>query len=207
MNHFDFLFGLRSTFKSRIENFLNDVLLPKFSEEENFVFDVYIPPPHEKVWLIDINPWAPRTDPLLFSWLELLRMPEPLEAGERRETTVRLQLRPRQDNNADPGSQNEPTNGQDDDNDDDDGDDDELSSDDTSDDDDDDEEELPFDPEFRLVQRDDPEAYQFTSTKYSAHKMPRDVVDASMTPSGMKDMMDEWKRVMEGGGGDGSDED
>ena len=39
------------------------------------------------------------------------------------------------------------------------------------------EEEL-SDPEFRLVQRDDPEAYQFNSTKYSAHKIPRDVVDA-----------------------------
>ncbi len=55
-----------------------------------------------------------------------------------------------------------------------------------------------FDPEFRLVQRDDPEAYQFSATKYSAHKLPKDVVDASLAPGGMKDMMEEWKKVMNG---------
>ena len=141
MNHFDFLFDLRSKFRRRIESFLADVLYD-FSDP-NFVFDVYIPPPHERVWLIDINPWAPRTDPLLFSWLELLTM-------------------------------------------------DDLEEDIT--------------PEFRLVQRDDPEAYQFASAKYSAHKLPKDVVDASMTPSAMKDMMDEWKRVMEKEAG-GEDDD
>lgn len=138
MNYFDFLFDLRSEFKSKIEDFLEDRL--DHFPDPNFVFDVYIPPPHEKVWLIDINPWAPRTDPLLFSWLELLTLPEP-EEGEEKEV---------------------------------------------------------FDPEFRLVQRDDPEAYQFASAKYSAHKLPKDVVDSSMTPEGMKSMMEEWKRVMDG---------
>lgn len=63
-----------------------------------------------------------------------------------------------------------------------------------------------FVPEFRLVQRDDPEAYQFATTKYSAHKLPKDVVDASMNPEGMKDMMDEWKRVMDGEGIESSDD-
>ncbi|RMZ83651.1 hypothetical protein DV738_g981, partial [Chaetothyriales sp. CBS 135597] len=53
-----------------------------------------------------------------------------------------------------------------------------------------------FDPELRLVRRDDPEAYSFASTKYSAHKLPKDVVDASMTPSAMIAMMEEWQRVM-----------
>lgn len=132
MNYFEFLFDLRQSFKVKIIEFLEK--LAGFPEE-NFVFDVYIPPPHEKVWLIDINPWAPRTDPLLFSWLEILQTPEP-------------------------------------------------------------EEDTVFDPEFRLVQRDDPEAYQFASTKYSAHKLPREVVDASMAPGGMKNMMEEWKKVM-----------
>lgn len=132
MNHFDFLFDLRSDFTLRVEEFFEDNL--EDFADPNFTFDVYIPPPHDKVWLIDINPWAPRTDPLLFSWLELLTTDEP-----------------------------------------------------------DDEE---FVPEFRLVQRDDPEAYQFSSAKYSAHKLPRDVVDASMVPGGMGDMMSEWKRVL-----------
>ena len=141
MNHFDFLFDLREKFKAIIEDFLEDHLLPNFSDP-NFAFDVYIPPPHKKVWLIDINPWAQRTDPLLFSWLELLTMHVP-------------------------------------------------------DDDDAETEEEIFDPEFRLVGKNDPEAYQFASTKYSAHKLPKDVVDASMTPSAMKDMMEEWRKVMD----------
>jgi hypothetical protein len=142
MNYFEFLFDLRNSFKAKINEFLER--LADFPEE-NFVFDVYIPPPHEKVWLIDINPWAPRTDPLLFSWLEILRIPEP-------------------------------------------------------------EEDTIFDPEFRLVGRDDPEAYQFASTKYSAHKLPREVVDASMAPGGMKDMMEEWNKVMNKELGDSSDD-
>jgi hypothetical protein len=150
MNHFEFLFDLREKFKAKIEDFMEDNLLSNFPDP-NFVFDVYIPPPHEKVWLIDINPWAPRTDPLLFSWLELLRLEVP-------------------------------------------------------DDDDAEVEEDIFDPEFRLVQRDDPEAYQFASTKYSAHKLPKDVVDASMTPEGMKDMMEEWRKVMNKEISDGEDD-
>lgn len=141
MNYFEFLFDLRTKFKAKILDFLEHTLLPNFSDP-NFVFDVYIPPPHEKIWLIDINPWAPRTDPLLFSWLELLQMPEPLEGEDPDEENV-------------------------------------------------------FDPEFRLVKRDDPEAYQFAATKYSAHKLPKDVVDAGMTPGGMKDMMEEWRKVMD----------
>lgn len=140
MNYFEFLFDLRSSFRQKIEQSIPDFPDP------NFTFDVYIPPPHNKVWLIDINPWAPRTDPLLFSWLELLTMDE------------------EEVNDAE------------------------------------------FVPEFRLVQRDDPEAYQFASTKYSAHKLPKDVVDASMNPEGMKDMMEEWKRVMEGEGAESSEE-
>jgi hypothetical protein len=132
MNYFSFLLDLRPRFKQLIQEFLNNLDFP----DPNFVFDVYIPPPHHKIWLIDINPWAPRTDPLLFSWLELLQMPERIA------------------------------------------------------------EELP-DPEFRLVQRDDPEAYQFGATKYSAHKLPKDVVDAGMTPGGMMNMMEEWRRIMD----------
>lgn len=35
------------------------------------VFDVYITRDEARVFLIDINPYAPRTDPLLFSWEEM----------------------------------------------------------------------------------------------------------------------------------------
>ncbi|KAK5192982.1 hypothetical protein LTR99_010649 [Exophiala xenobiotica] len=133
MNYFEFLFELRNSFKAKIQKFLDR--LAGFPDD-NFVFDVYIPPPHERVWLIDINPWAPRTDPLLFSWLEILSIPEP-------------------DSDA------------------------------------------IFDPEFRLVLRDDPEAYQFAATKYSAHKLPKEVVDASMAPGDMTKMMEKWRKIMD----------
>lgn len=40
---------------------------------ENYVFDVYIDK-NERVWLIDFNVWAERTDSLLFKWEELIDM-------------------------------------------------------------------------------------------------------------------------------------
>jgi D123 len=162
MNYFSFLFEMRPKLLERIQSFLRDDLLASdyFSdaELESFVFDVYIPPPHDRVWLIDINPWAPRTDPLLFSWLELLTLPDHLPTGSQRR-----------------GESAEESS-------------------------DDDEEEEVHEPEFRLVGHDDPEAYQFSSTKYSAHKLPKDVVDASMGAGGsggMEEMMREWKKALE----------
>lgn len=151
MNYFAFLFELRPSLLDKIQQFLRDSVLPNFPDR-SFVFDVYIPPPHDRVWLIDINPWAPRTDPLLFSWLELLQFASP--EGETSTS--------------------------------------EIESDD----------EFIFDPEFRLVERDDPEAYQFTATKYSAHKLPKEVVDASAPAEGgmregMRELMEGWKRALD----------
>ena len=146
MNYFAFLFELRPSLLDKIRTFLRDHVLPNFPDK-SFVFDVYIPPPHDRVWLIDINPWAPRTDPLLFSWLEMLQMAGP------------------EDGKPDDGTDSE--------------------------------EEYIFEPEFRLVERDDPEAYQFTATKYSAHKLPKEVVDASTTQEGgMRELMEGWKRAL-----------
>lgn len=167
MNYFAFLFELQPKMLERIQAFLGDDLLASDyfanGEMENFVFDVYIPPPHDRVWLIDINPWAPRTDPLLFSWLELLTMPGRSAAPNTHQ----------RQSAEDAGE----------------------SSDDKE-----EEEEEVYEPEFRLVGRDDPEAYQFSSTKYSAHKLPKDVVDASMgagESGGMEEMMKEWKKALD----------
>ena len=147
MNYFTFLFELRPGLLSKIRAFLQDHILPNFPDR-SFVFDVYIPPPHDRVWLIDINPWAPRTDPLLFSWLEILQITGP-EDGKPDHLTES-------------------------------------------------EDEDIFEPEFRLVERDDPEAYQFTATKYSAHKLPKEVVDASTTQEGgMRELMEGWKRALD----------
>lgn len=60
-NHFDFLFPIRDSLRSRIQSFFDEKLRDTFPDP-NFVFDVYIPPPHQRVWLVDVNPWAERTE-------------------------------------------------------------------------------------------------------------------------------------------------
>lgn len=191
-NYFEFLFPMKDNLRDRIEAFLRDTLLPAWGNEDpNFVFDVYIPPPHDRVWLVDINPWAQRTDPLLFSWLELLTMPLPQSVTPE---PVRLSLHHISDASASAQSGDSSEEAR-------------ADSEESS-----EEEELDAGPEFRLVNRDDPEAYQFAATKYSAHKLPKDVVDASLNangPAGMSALMEQWKKVMNGDltGQESSDED
>jgi hypothetical protein len=180
MNYFAFLLELRNTFRDLIGEFVEESFLAGFEGEENFVLDVYVPPPHERVWLIDVNPWAVRTDPLLFSWLELLTLSEPedieeesTDEGEEKEDVkedgiVRLRMALQSslapENGTSEGAARATTT---------------------------------FTPELRLVKRDDPEAYQFAGTKYSAHKLPREVVDAGMAPGAMTEMMKEWRRILD----------
>ena len=160
LNHYAFLPGLVSNLRLRIQEFFDKNLQYTFPEE-SFVFDVYNPAPHDRVWLIDINPWAIRTDPLLFSWLEILQMRAP-------EKVDRFS------------------------NEDGDSDDDTLLEED-----DHDEEDLEYVPEFRLVNRDDPEAYSFNTPQYSAHKLPKDVVDASGDgQAGLRDFMGQWRDIL-----------
>lgn len=182
LNHYDFLNRMRDALRERIEDFFEQKLKTSFPDD-NYAFDVYIPPPHQRVWLIDINPWAPRTDPLLFSWLELLTMDEPpaeAPADGAGMGFVRLSL-----NGAPP--EPHPAVPLDD------------SSDDVDDDDDDSDsaDEEIYHPEFRLINRDDPEAYSFNTPQYSAHKLPRDVVDASQAgPGQMREFAERWKEVL-----------
>ena len=144
LNHFEFLFTMVDQLRSKIQEFFETRIMPAFPDE-TFVFDVYIPPPHKRVWLIDINPWAPRTDPLLFSWQELLRMDLAQTAEQDADAVVSL----------------------------------------------------PHVPELRLVKRDDPEAYSFTTSQFSSHKMPRDVVDASQGgPGPLREFADQWKDML-----------
>ncbi|KAI4126626.1 MAG: hypothetical protein LQ338_003648 [Usnochroma carphineum] len=165
LNHYDFLPSLTPTLNPLIQTFFNDHLRDTF-EGENFVFDVYIPPPHRRVWLIDINPWAPRTDPLLFSWMEVLGMRAPAGPPANANVTA-VQVGGMMDG------------------------------------DDNDEEEVEEEistPEFRLVNRNDPEAYSFNTPQYSAHKMPKDVVDASSSgdggEAGLREFMGRWREVV-----------
>jgi hypothetical protein len=52
-------------------------------------------------------------------------------------------------------------------------------------------------PEFRLVRKNDPEAYSFSTPQYSAHKMPKDVVDASASGDGLREFARDWKDILE----------
>ncbi|POO04141.1 Cell division cycle protein [Trema orientale] len=55
--------------RALIHDFFVDKIRPRF-ESENFTFDVYVTG-DERVKLVDFNPWAEFTLPLLFTWEEL----------------------------------------------------------------------------------------------------------------------------------------
>ena len=165
LNHFAFLFPLQEQMRDTILEYFDKTLKNTFPDR-NFVFDVYLPEPYDMVRLMDINPWAPRTDPLLFSWLELLTLPVPtplLGIPDSGESPALLA------SSSDEDTQDEEV------------------------------EEVEWKPEFRLVKKDDPEAYSFASPQYSAHKLPKDVVDASLSgDSAMREFADQWKRMLDG---------
>ncbi|KAF2454517.1 D123-domain-containing protein [Lineolata rhizophorae] len=200
LNHFDFLFGLRGALLARIQAFFDAKLRDTFPDED-FAFDVYVPPPHDRVWLVDINPWALRTDPLLFSWMELLDMAERREKAEKRgvdgsggERSTSVRVRAGGVGQAGLGAEEQQV--------DEDEDGDEPASEDDEDTGSDLEEEEAdediFTPVFRLVRRDDPEAYSFNTQRYSAHKLPRDVVDASQGgESSLREFAAQWRDVLE----------
>ncbi len=185
LNYYDFLSKMSSRLRSKIQEFF-DVRLRDTFPDESFVFDVYIPSPYDRVWLVDMNPWAPRTDPLLFSWMEILEMPEPPKDDlddvspefVRLDTQVTVpdHIRLAWDDNVDTLSNS--------------------SDDSESDQDSDSDAEDVWTPEFRLVLRDDPEAYRMNAPQYSAHKLPKDVVDASQSGEGLREFAKEWRDIL-----------
>ena len=178
LNHFDFLFGMEDKLRDKIQAFFDSKLRDTFPDP-NFTFDVYVPPPHDKVWVVDFNPWAVRTDPLLFSWLELLTLEVPDVVAPKEETVVRLKIVQKGDDPTQSILTDDGT----------------ADADDLDDSDDDDIEEI-WQPEFRMVGRDDPEAYGFASPQYSAHKLPRDVVDASSGGEGqLREFAQQWEEA------------
>ncbi|KAL2145141.1 hypothetical protein VTI28DRAFT_7891 [Corynascus sepedonium] len=176
LNYYAFLDSLRPQIIRRAKELFRKL---RFTfPDGNFVFDVYIPEAdydeqeesqaggqEKKVLgrarLIDINPWAPRTDTLLFDWSELLekRVARPL-LGSASDVQEEEGFEP-------------------------------LTT--------DDEEEEEEEPEVRLVEHDDPAAYNFSSPQYSAHKLPKDVVDASLAgEGGIREFAQRWQRITEG---------
>ncbi|KAK9463353.1 D123-domain-containing protein [Lipomyces oligophaga] len=70
---YSFLSPLKSRLSKLILSFFLDSTLKNSFPDPDFVFDVYIPKPESgRVWLIDINPFTPRTDSLSYTWPELL---------------------------------------------------------------------------------------------------------------------------------------
>ncbi|KAI1807401.1 D123-domain-containing protein [Daldinia bambusicola] len=64
--------------------------------------------------------------------------------------------------------------------------------------DEDEDEDDDFVPELRLIEREDPAAFNFSSPQYSAHKLPKDVVDASLAgEGGMRDFARKWREMTE----------
>jgi len=62
--------------KPLVTGFFDENIKGKFLDS-NYVFDVFIDvPPNCRVWLIDFNPWAEKTDPGLFQWSEIVSMGE-----------------------------------------------------------------------------------------------------------------------------------
>ncbi|KAF2965988.1 hypothetical protein GQX73_g7573 [Xylaria multiplex] len=58
------------------------------------------------------------------------------------------------------------------------------------------EEEEDFTPELRLIEKEDQAAFNYTSPQYSAHKLPKDVVDAGMSrEGGMREFARKWREM------------
>lgn len=172
LNFYEFLRDLRADVVARVSQLFNFKLRYTFPDG-SFTFDVYIPEgeggePLSHARLIDINAWAPHTDSLLFDWGELLDMQV---MGPVLGVVGTDEGAGADDVDEDESSSSE----EEDDNDEDD-----------------------FVPELRLVEKEDPSAYNFSSPQYSAHKLPRDVVDASLAgEGGMRDFARKWREMTE----------
>ncbi|KAF2860454.1 D123-domain-containing protein [Piedraia hortae CBS 480.64] len=137
VNYYPFLHPMRETITTNILTFFEKHL--RTFSDENFVFDVYLPE-SGKVWLVDINPFAPRTDALLFEWGEVLGM----------------------DRDAP--------------------------------------------PEVRFVEKNDPRGFNFGEMRFSASKLPIEVVDAGRTGEGIVEFARGWRDIIGGKGGEETDE-
>ncbi|CCH61762.1 hypothetical protein TBLA_0F02200 [Henningerozyma blattae CBS 6284] len=87
LNYYDYLEALSDTFKDTIDEFIEDEVILLYPEQD-FVIDLYIPRPFKKAFIIDINTFSRSTDPLMFSWNELVTMD--LDIDNERDYELRL---------------------------------------------------------------------------------------------------------------------
>ncbi|KAJ9475394.1 Cell division cycle protein 123 [Pseudozyma hubeiensis] len=95
---------LQQQISESIEEFWEDLLVEEARWGlKDYIFDVYLTKDLGRVWLIDVNAWLPRTDPLLFAWEDLDELHLREKAGrsqksntqdEPEEGVLRLNLNP-----------------------------------------------------------------------------------------------------------------
>jgi len=56
---------------SSIQDFWRSSVLPKWTSSEDYIFDFLLTRDFSKGHIVDFNPYAPKTDPLLFTYEEL----------------------------------------------------------------------------------------------------------------------------------------
>lgn len=160
LKYYPFLSELKDSLGYEIEEFFENYL-QRFFPDENFVFDVYIPEPYDRVYLIDINPFAPQTDPLLFTWYEILHKLGP-ESFFNPEVDI------------------DPSTGV-------------SSGDDYS--------NEYYDYEFRLVEKSGATSDLLGGgLQHSENRVPKDIVDASLTGEGIAELARQWNAMLNGEG-------
>ncbi|KAL7749837.1 hypothetical protein RI367_004713 [Sorochytrium milnesiophthora] len=79
-NHYKHLIDRQDEILDTIEQFFEDVIQHRFLSE-NYAFDVYLSRSSLEPFVMDFSPFAASTDPLLFSWQELLELGGHLDNG------------------------------------------------------------------------------------------------------------------------------
>lgn len=76
LNYYHFLKSMANDLKARIWDFFQKYIKERFPNS-SYVFDVYLSP--TRVVLVDFNPWNTITEPLLYTWNELINWDVPLD--------------------------------------------------------------------------------------------------------------------------------
>jgi len=177
LRYYEFLDRLRPAIIARAKELFDETLRYKFPDG-SFVFDVYLPKSGQgdggggglaRARLVDINPWALRTDALLFSWDELLNLhvPHPI-LGVVRQGQFEFDETAEEDDEDESAASSS------------------------------DEEPLDYEPELRLVERENEAEFNLAAPGFSAHKMPWELVHAAESGNeGVRDLMAQWQAMME----------
>ncbi|ODV78975.1 D123-domain-containing protein [Suhomyces tanzawaensis NRRL Y-17324] len=71
LNHYVFLEALQDELKQVIEDFIYSQVVGQLGQSQ-YIVDVYVSRPSNKVYVVDVNPFSRKCDSLLYTWNELL---------------------------------------------------------------------------------------------------------------------------------------